>query len=250
MSTLGVDFSAGPPSVDALKAAGVRFVGRYHGSGGRPKLLTRAEAGSYKQAGIQVVSIYETWGFSRPQDRGRLTRAAGSADARQALKQALSCGAPADVVVYFTFDYDVPAADLARIQAYLEGCATVLGGTHRVGVYGGYRVVKAMLDAGACRYAMQTRAWSSGHWDARAQIQQFPDGAPMALRIGGVACDRDRATAADFGQWGGQRPTALVDVLVDGERVNDHQRVDNPALWVRVQGFAKTAQEVRIVRSH
>jgi hypothetical protein len=59
------------------------------------------------------------------------------------------------------------------------------------------RQVGAMFDAGLVAFGWQTYAWSHGHWDPRAQLQQYRND----QFIGGVSVDFDRAVAADFGQW-------------------------------------------------
>ena len=83
-----------------------------------------------------------------------------------------------------------------EITEYFQGVNEVLG-AGRTGVYGGFRQVGAMFDAGLVTFGWQTYAWSAGHWDARAQIQQYRND----QSIGGVSVDFDRATTADFGQW-------------------------------------------------
>jgi hypothetical protein len=70
-------------------------------------------------------------------------------------------------------------------------------GKDRVGVYGGYYVVKAALGGGHCVWAWQASAWSGGQWDDRAQIRQTS----IDRYIGGVDCDDNTAMTTDFGQW-------------------------------------------------
>lgn len=191
MSLFGVDYSAGVPSVAALKAAGVAFVCRYVSPGDRRKDLTRGEADAMRAGGLQVVTVYEdTVGDARG------GHAAGATNARFVAAELARLGAPPGAPCYFAVDYDAQGALLATAVAYVRGAAEVLG-HGRTGVYGGYDVVKACLDAGACRYAWQAVAWSEGRWDPRAHIQQHLG----QVVIGGVTCDRDFATQPDYGQW-------------------------------------------------
>jgi hypothetical protein len=187
----GVDYSAGVPAVAALQAAGVQFVARYVSPGDRRKDLTRAEADTVRGAGIQVVTVYEdTVGDARG---GRL---AGVANARFVNAELPRLGAPPGAPCYFAVDFDAQGAEVQTAIAYVQGAASILG-LERTGVYGGYWVVKACLDAGACTYAWQTVAWSDGWWDPRAQLRQRNG----QLMVGGIECDRDYALTADYGQW-------------------------------------------------
>jgi len=87
-------------------------------------------------------------------------------------------------------------ADPTDVVAYFQGVASVIG-LARTGVYGGYKVVKYLLDHGYVKWAWQTGAWSGNRWDPRANIRQL-----IATRtIGGVACDVNTAYTTDYGQW-------------------------------------------------
>jgi Domain of unknown function (DUF1906) len=188
----GLDWSvAHPPSDKALGAAGVSFACRYlsHSPAKNLKLL---EANHLSSLGIDLVVVWETTA-----NRALAGHDAGVADANEALRQANRLGMPEDRPIYFAIDFDATAHQLSHeITEYFQGVSEVLG-VDRTGVYGGYRQVGAMFDGGLVTFGWQTYAWSSGHWDARAQIQQYRND----QFIGGVSVDFDRATAADFGQW-------------------------------------------------
>lgn len=187
----GVDYSGTAPSVDALKHAGATFVCRYLSTPGNPKNLRPSEARQLRSSGIDVVLVFETTAT-----RALAGAAAGKRDAASARRQALACGAPASTPVYFAVDFDATAAQTKAVNQYLAGAASVLG-KDRTGVYGGYRAVRAALDAGVCRYGWQTYAWSAGVWDPRAHLQQTAN----AQTLGGVSVDHNQATVDDFGQW-------------------------------------------------
>ena len=188
----GLDWSvAHPPSDKALAAAGVTFACRYlsHNPSKNLKLL---EADHLSSLGIDLVVVWETTA-----NRALAGHDAGVADATEALRQANHLGMPEDRAIYFAIDFDATAHQLQNeITEYFQGVNEVLGAA-RTGVYGGFRQVGAMFDAGLVSFGWQTYAWSAGHWDARAQIQQYKND----KSIGGVSVDFDRATADDFGQW-------------------------------------------------
>jgi hypothetical protein len=188
----GVDWSvAHPPSDKALAAAGVTFACRYlsHSPAKNLKLL---EANHLSSLGVDLVVVWETTA-----NRALAGHDAGVADANEALRQANRLGMPEDRPIYFAIDFDATAHQLTHeITEYFQGVNEVLG-VDRTGVYGGYRQVGSMFDAGLVGFGWQTYAWSAGHWDARAQIQQYRND----QLIGGISVDFDRATTADFGQW-------------------------------------------------
>jgi hypothetical protein len=187
----GVDYAWSHPSPASLKAAGKRFAARYS-STDPDKDLTRPEADALAAQGIASVLVRESTA-----QRAGAGRAAGITDAQAALKTAAACGMPAGRPLYFAVDYD---ADPTKVVPYFQGVASVIG-LARVGVYGGYDVVRYLLDHGLAQWAWQTRAWSAGRWDPRAHIRQ---GATQT--IGGVSCDLNTATTTDYGQWTPRTP--------------------------------------------
>jgi glycoside hydrolase-like protein len=195
MTTFGVDYAFAPhPTVNALKSSGATFVVRYIGSkdytkSRSEKWLSPAEAKALHDAGIAVCVVFET-AAKRAEDG----HDAGAEDAAVCVKELAYCGLPADMPVYFAVDYDTTVGP--HITAYLQGAAEVLG-LARVGVYAGYKVVKACLDKKLVAYAWQTYAWSGGKWDPRAHLQQYSNG----HKIGNATVDYDRAMVADYGQW-------------------------------------------------
>jgi hypothetical protein len=110
------------------------------------------------------------------------------------------------------------------VVAYFQGVASVLG-VARTGVYGGYKVVKYLLDHKLATWAWQTVAWSQGHWDPRAHIRQYAS----TIRIGGVSCDHDTAMTGDYGQWTpGRTPTIQEDTLPTVADVWSYSHGDKP----------------------
>jgi hypothetical protein len=186
-SEFGIDWAWGTPNIPAMAKAGVKFAGRYL-SGDTTKNLTATQAHSLGAHGIDCIVVWETTA-----NRAMAGRSAGIADAQKAKVLADRCGMPSGKPIYFAVDFD---GTLAQVKDYFAGVNTVLG-VRRTGVYGGYRVVSGLFDAKMVAYGWQTYAWSGGKWDPRAQVQQYSNG----HNLGGVACDYDRSTHADFGQW-------------------------------------------------
>ncbi|WP_069161646.1 DUF1906 domain-containing protein [Nocardia altamirensis] len=190
----GLDYAGGRPGGAAIRAAGFDFVVRYLSPGGPTlpgKLLTPAEADDLRAHGVSIAANWETTATRMLDGYG-----AGIVDARAGLAQVLRCGGREDRPIYFSADFDATPQDQQRINAYLDGAATVLGRAN-VGIYGGFWSVSRALDAGSARWAWQTDAWSGGNIETRRNIHQ-------TLRqqtVGGVVCDVNVAETTDFGQW-------------------------------------------------
>jgi len=184
----GIDYAWGTPSVKSFRNAGVSFVCRYLSPEGNTKNLRKGERRALAAAKVDIVTVWETTA-----ERARDGHAAGVADAQLAKAELQRLGAPPHAVVFFAVDFD---DQRAPVGDYFKGAASVLG-VERVGVYGGFAVVRRLLNAELVRFAWQTYAWSGGAWDHRAQLRQFSND----HTIGGVSVDFDRAVAANFGQW-------------------------------------------------
>lgn len=196
MTIAGVDYSFSRPSVGDLKAAGISFACRYLSSDGtvsyhNDKDLTAAEASALLGGGIAIVLNYESTaqfmlgGYQ-----------AGLRVAANARSQASSIGAPHNIPIYYSADYNATPDQVATTLDFLHGAADAEGNKALVGVYGGIAVVKAALDAGFF-YAWQTYAWSGGQWDSRAVLRQTHNDQTLA----GASVDFDEAMSASYGQW-------------------------------------------------
>lgn len=190
MARFGLDYAWTQIAPQAHKAVGSSFACRYL-SPDHSKNLTPAEAHALRQAGIDVVVVWES-----SANRALGGYAAGAADARAALVQASWCGQPANRPIYFAVDFDESPAQAAAVAEYFKGVNSVLG-VERTGAYGGYWVIKRLFDAGLIRYGWQTYAWSGGNLDRRAHIYQYSNG----HRVAGQDCDFNRALVTDFGQF-------------------------------------------------
>lgn len=185
----GLDYSSARPSPTAIKAAGYDFICRYL-SHQPNKNISADEAAAAQAAGLSIVLVWESTA-----NRALEGFAAGSQDAQSALQVAQSANCSSIPAIYFAVDFDASPADQAKIDDYLKGAASVLG-LQRVGVYGGYWVVKRCFDNGTAAWGWQTYAWSGGNWDGRAHLRQIQNG----VSFQGMDVDIDEAIDATYGQ--------------------------------------------------
>jgi hypothetical protein len=190
MKGLDYAWSKVPPWV--VKAAGFGFAARYL-SHDPSKNLTKAEAAALLADGVAIVLVWED--SAQGALRGH---SGGVADALAADAQARQCGLPG-AFIYFAADWDATAAEQTMINAYLDGCATVIGRA-RVGLYGGYWPCSRARLAGKAAKFWGTVAWSGTNWATATWKPDVMQGAQVS--VGGVSVDLDTADAAgDFGQW-------------------------------------------------
>jgi glycoside hydrolase-like protein len=187
----GLDFAWSKPSVAAIQAGGYKFVLRYHSYDTTGKNLTKAEADSYKAAGIDICS---NWEYATDAALNGFNQ--GVQDAIAANNQMLACGGDPTAPIYFSVDFDATEAQQAPINDYLRGIASVIG-LSRTGMYAGYWPLSRAFNAGLLKWGWQTYAWSGGNWDPRAQLRQVQNG----ITVGGADCDEDQAQVSNYGQW-------------------------------------------------
>ena len=193
----GLDYAWSHVPPWAVKAAGFGFAARYL-SHDPSKNLSKAEASALLADGVAIVVVWED--TAQGALRGH---AGGVADALAADLQARACGLPG-AFIYFAADWDVAPAQQAAVDAYLDGCATVIGRA-RTGLYGGFWPCSRARLAGKASKFWGTVAWSGGNW-AGGWVPDVMQGAQVS--VGGVSVDLDTGGTdrADFGQW--PRPVA------------------------------------------
>lgn len=204
----GLDFAYGDGiTVAELQANQCDFVCRYlSGNPNTGKDLSSTEIKNYKAGNINLVLNWETTGQE-------LTEAQGVRDASSAIAEAeqlaIQSGVPAvgSAPIYFSCDTAPTPSVNQNATAYMRGVNSVIG-LARSGGYGGYGTIQALFNAGVITYGWQTYAWSDNQWDPRAQLQQYQN----SVTVGPATVDRDRATAADYGQV--QWDTAQLTVAV------------------------------------
>jgi hypothetical protein len=187
MTYWGWDYAWWRPTNKQLKDNGCQFVCRYLSYDTTGKNLTKSE---YQNLLKQNVSVVLNWEYAT--NAALNGKAQGVKDAKAAEAQRKAIGAPA-APIYFSCDWDATPAQQAAINAYLDGCASVVG-RDRVGVYGSYYVVKRSMEAGKAKWGWQTYAWSGGQIYSKAHIYQYQNGV-----MGGQA-DRNKSLQDNFGQ--------------------------------------------------
>jgi len=198
----GVDYSFARPSPSGLRNEGYQFAARYLSWLPNSKVLSGGEAGALRNAGVDIVLVWEYTAHDALGGYGD-----GVTQAQEAQRQANALGMPAGRPIYFSVDFDAREDQQGALNSYFDGVASVLG-RERTGAYGGYYVIKRLFDAGKIGFGWQAYAWSGGQWDGRAQLRQVQNGITAAGN--GGCCDLDYSVAADFGQWagsGGGQPT-------------------------------------------
>jgi Domain of unknown function (DUF1906) len=134
--------------VKKLAAAGVTSVGRYYcNPKNKSKILKKDEALAICAEGMTIFTVFEIG--ANPE----LDFNTGKSHASMALKQAKSIGQPKDSAIYFAFDSDLKASDVAGVQEYYAGVKSVIGGDYKLGVYSDGTVCKAVLDSKVCEFA-------------------------------------------------------------------------------------------------
>lgn len=130
---------------------GFGFVCRYLVLSGW-KRLTREEAVAISEAGLQIISVYETTA-----NRALGGYGAGLADGAAAQQAAAEVGQPLGSRIYFAVDFDSTAAQMPTIIDYIRGCSKATPG-YLTGVYGSAAVIQAVKTAGVCSGYWQTYA--------------------------------------------------------------------------------------------
>ncbi len=226
--SFGVDYAFARPDIGALKGANVTFAFRYlsfENNQTSPKILRNDEALALSQAGIALVSNYE-WYDTRCTEG----QSAGADDARTAIDQARAAGAPDGKPVYFSVDTDVSPEG---VSAYFQGVASVMP-VSQIGVYGSYRVVKGLKEAGLVTWCWQTYAWSGGQWYDGNHVEQYQN----SQNIGGGDVDFCRNKTSDFGQWlhtsvAGQQQTSAPQPSAGSDPAERPGDIAGPAMSAR-----------------
>ncbi|MGH3570873.1 MAG: glycoside hydrolase domain-containing protein [Pseudonocardiaceae bacterium] len=205
MERKGLDFAGGIPSSTDILARGYDFVVRYTTDGGLElpgKQIFQGELRERFASDISTCLIHET-----TSDRMLSGFQSGVFDAGYANRHAQSIGFPDWRPIYFAADWDATVTQQAIIDQYLIGAASVIG-LERVGVYGGFYVVKRCALNGTAQWFWQTQGWSGGQeWEGNHILQLA-----QQTTIDGTLCDINIAKQEDFGQW--DRSIQMQDAII------------------------------------
>lgn len=207
-------------SAKRLADEGYDIVCRYLGDSW--KTYDRAEAEAISEAGMKVVSIYET----NPTHDSYFTAEQGKQDAQNAAKYAKQVGQPEGTAIYFTVDYGGGNSNLGQVLNYFQAIKKNLNG-YKVGGYGSYAVVKYLYEQGAVDYVWQTYAWSNGREYEKANLFQHKNGVTVA----GISVDLNKVLH-DPGAWAvitePKRQTEAAHITAD---TNTYHIEDGDTLW-------------------
>jgi hypothetical protein len=230
MST-GIDFyytSTAAAANEAYKIASepYAFVGVY--LGGSSQYLTGAEAASFADSGLRIVSLFER----SPNSASYFTTTQADADASDAILSALKVGQPLHSAIYFTVDFEpTTKAQFTAIDTYFERLRADLDSLsflisnvgplsspdpYAIGVYGPGDVLSMLAKDGAVHpdYTwIDTWAWKRNGFSGEnlQRVQNQIQATPIAL---GFDVDLDTAQTSDFGQWNGQSSTGSEIVYI------------------------------------
>lgn len=174
-----------------LKSKGILYVGRYLGNSW--KSMDKTEADEIINAGLRIVSIWET----DPTHAGYFSKNQGVTDAKDASSYAKSIAQPNGSAIYFGVDYDAQQPDMYEILNYFTGVREGIDPSYKVGVYGSYSVLEMLHSHHAADFYWQTTSWSRGNVADFRNILQYE----FQQTLAGVQVDYDQFSN-DAGSWG------------------------------------------------
>lgn len=213
------------PVAAKLSDLGYVFACRYLVPAGYSKRLTADEARVLTDAGILILSVFET-----SAGRAKGGAANGQADGAAAFAAVQEVGMPESGVIYFAIDYEAQAGDMDAVAAYLTAAKSQLG-PYGIGVYGSYDVVEAMAARGLCAGYWQTYAWSGGRLSKHANVYQYRNDQQAA----GIGVDFDEAygTAGLWNLKEENETDEYIEQIAQQAGVTTDQAVDALAVTVR-----------------
>ena len=192
------DYSSGPISASALRAAGITGVVRYATLGGSSKRITKSEFASLHTGGIDIGVVAE---------QAARTLASASWDAAAAARamRADCASLGHSGAVYQPVDWDIQSSEWPRVRDKLHQIIGVLG-LARTGLYGPYDALTwAARDLGI---TLLWQSMSTGHSGGRNKARH-----PKAVlwqrkrsTVGGHTVDLNDVLSP---KWG-QTPAAVI----------------------------------------
>jgi hypothetical protein len=154
------------------------------------KRLTRSEAEAITDAGMSMISVFETSKYNPSHGASQ-----GKMDGQSALQEAQLIKQPKGSAIYFAVDYDAQPREYDAIENYLRAAEYEIAG-YKIGVYGSFEVVEEMSRRIQDIRIWQTYAWSHGHQSPRANLYQWKNGQTVA----GVEVDFNESYGEE-GSW-------------------------------------------------
>jgi len=198
-----VDYSAGVPAAESIRAAGhagaIRYVSERRPGAefmtGKP--LRAGEVEALRAAGLAIVSNYQYGKGPTADWRGGLE--AGKQCAGRGLKLHQAAGGPDAAPIYASIDDNPTPVEFAEMIApYLQGWQSVVG-NERVGVYANAPTIELAHAAGLGSYFWQHN-WGTpqGFVHPAANLHQFQIN---RSRLDGISVDLNAILTPQYGQW-------------------------------------------------
>ena len=153
-----------------LKADGIEVVARYINPNGRIP-LTREEAQMLSNYGIRVMMIFEIQadepykGYDRGYELGT-----------RALQYATEIGTPKGMPIFFCCDCADQELQRYKIAQFIQGVRDAMGNNYGVGMYGPYKTVQALHNAGLIDAVWQCYGSSSNYVSEDYDVFQWTGG--------------------------------------------------------------------------
>jgi hypothetical protein len=215
-----LDYSAGYPGALAIARADYAGAVRYIGFPDRRKCTNRSEFEDFSRTGLGMALVYED---NADDWRGGLAR--GREAGLRARNHANQIGFPTNRPIYMAVDRDVvTAVEFSVMLQYLRGAAETLGGVHVTGVYGEHDVCVRAAQAGVATWFWQCRAWSGTpirYFNGRHLFQRVG-----TVQVGGINCDINDITRADWGQHNAQKEAEDMAYMDDLDAAVQAFRID------------------------
>lgn len=201
----------------SIKRAGYLWTGRYLvPPNSYRKALTLEEAKRITDAGLKILTVYETTA-----NRAKSGWTGGIYDGEVASTCAKNINMPESGCIYFAVDYDAPTSDFQTIENYLRAAKSVIF-PYKIGVYGGFKVIEYLAGKNVCDCYWQCMAWSYGkRHEARNVYQAKADVKYLGISVDQNECDN----LAKAGIWDYRDAVALSE-----KRYN---RVDELPSWAK-----------------
>lgn len=207
-----LDYSAGVPSAEQIKAAGyagaVRYVSDPRATWMQGKPLRKAEADDLRAHGLVVVSNYQFGKADTADWKGGAAQ--GNKDAERGQQLHTEAGGPDTAPIYVSIDACPSEQEWnTQCRPYLLAWQERLG-KERMGIYCNYPCIDWAIRDGIGTYFWMHN-WDEGHSGGQvhpaAHLHQFEIDKQS---VGGVGVDRNRILREDFGQWDATAPSAAV----------------------------------------
>lgn len=184
------------PFAACIAAAGMKYVFRYY-SNSPSKNLTKAEAATLSQAGLQLGVVYED--FNNSIDR--FSTAIGQRQAAKALSLAAAIGQPAGSAIYFAVDFDASLSDVrGPISDYFQAVSQALAVApvrYAIGVYGSGLTCRIIRDSGLAVFT-----WLAGSTGFRESKQFRPQATLVQVAPERKICNAKLPIDDDIAQVG------------------------------------------------